>query len=84
MRTLLKFLMPIKLLYEKWMAFGEFLGKIIAGFWLTLFYFLVITPVGLVWRILKYDPLRIRWDSKNLSYREGGEEFKPEYMENPY
>jgi|GEM_PF-5189859 len=35
---------------------------------LALFFFLVITPIGLIYRVLGMDPLRLKYDGKTKSY----------------
>lgn len=30
-------------------------------------YFLLVTPIGLLWRLLR-DPMQRRWDKKRVSY----------------
>jgi hypothetical protein len=46
--------------YVVWMAFALALGFVVSHVLLTLFFFLVITPVGLVARLLGKDFLRLR------------------------
>lgn len=43
-----------------WMRFGLFLGNIMGWIILSLFYVLIITPYGLVFRLFRVDPLRMR------------------------
>jgi len=59
-----KILSPLNLL---WMKFGVLLGKIIAPMVLGLIYFLVITPIGLLMRLIGKDLLKKNF-SKNNSY----------------
>ena len=51
-----KFLTPLNKL---WMKFGIFLGSIISPFVMGVVFFMVVTPVGLIMRLLGKDLLRI-------------------------
>jgi len=47
-----------------WWKFSLALGRVMATFWLTLLFLIVLTPVSLVWRLIGRDPLvrrRDRW-----------------------
>ena len=43
-----------------WFKFGLFLGKIISPLIMGLIFFLVVTPIGLLMRILKKDLLNLK------------------------
>ena len=60
-----KILRPI---YIGWMALAQILGLILTYFILTIFYFVVITPVGLVMRQLGKDTLSRRFPGYRESY----------------
>jgi hypothetical protein len=45
-----------------WWKFSRALGHVMARFWLTLLFFLILAPVSLVWRMLGRDPLNRRRD----------------------
>ena len=55
--------------YQFWIKLGHALGyinsKVIFG---VIFYFLV-TPIGLIMKIFKYDPLKIKLDHRKKSYK---------------
>ena len=59
-----KFLNPLNKL---WFKFGIFLGKIISPVVLGIIFFLVVTPIGLLMRLLGKDLLNLRYN-KNKSY----------------
>ena len=59
-----KILSPLKSL---WIKLGEVLGKIIAPIVMGFIYFLIITPIGLLMRLIGKDLLDIKY-SKNNSY----------------
>jgi hypothetical protein len=60
-----QFLKPV---YVAWMSVAFALGFVVSHVILTLFFFLVITPVGLVARIFGKDFLRLKLDRNAPSY----------------
>ena len=59
-----KFLTPLNRL---WFRFGIFLGKIISPVIMGIIFFLVVTPIGFIMRLLGKDVLNLKY-SKNKSY----------------
>ena len=59
-----KFLTPLNKL---WFRFGIFLGKIISPVIMGIIFFLVVTPIGLIMRLLGKDVLNLRYN-KSKSY----------------
>ena len=59
-----KILTPLNKL---WFKFGIFLGKIISPLIMGIIFFLVVTPTGLIMRILGKDILNLK-NKKNKSY----------------
>ena len=59
-----KFLAPLN---KVWFKFGLFLGKIISPIVIGIIFFLVVTPTGLIMRILGKDLLNLKYN-KNKSY----------------
>ena len=59
-----KILAPLNKL---WFKFGIFLGKIISPLIMGIIFFLVVTPIGLIMRILGKDVLNLKYN-KNKSY----------------
>jgi hypothetical protein len=55
-------------LNKLWTKLGLLLGKIMAPIVLGLLLFLVVTPIGVLMRLLGKDPLRLRLDAKSKSY----------------
>ena len=55
-----KLLSPLNKL---WFKFGLFLGKIISPIVMGIIFFLVVTPIGLLMRLLKKDLLKIKFNS---------------------
>ncbi len=50
-----------------WIKFGELLGKIIAPIVIGIVYFIIVTPIGLLMRLIGKDLLNIKF-SKDNSY----------------
>ena len=46
-----------------WFKFGILLGKIISPFIMVIIFFFVVTPIGLLMRILKKDLLNLRFNN---------------------
>ena len=54
--------------YLVWMALAFALGLVVSTVLLTLFYYLVVTPIGLAARLFGKDFLSERWDRRAESY----------------
>ena len=54
-------------LNKLWFKFGLLLGKIISPLVMALIFFVVVTPIGLVMRILRKDLLKLKYNP-NKSY----------------
>ena len=54
-------------LNKLWFKFGIFLGKIISPLVIGIIFFLVVTPIGLLMRLLNKDLLNLRFNN-NDSY----------------
>jgi hypothetical protein len=59
---------PLKPIYVVWLRIANFLGKIITTLVLSLAYYLVITPAGLLKRLFGGRPLPIKPDRDTSSY----------------
>tara|TARA_B100000575_G_scaffold153457_1_gene122453 strand:- start:145 stop:528 length:384 start_codon:yes stop_codon:yes gene_type:complete len=51
-------------LNKLWFKLGMFLGKIISPIVMGIIFFLVVTPIGLIMRILGKDLLNLKYDKK--------------------
>ena len=60
-----KLLTPINLL---WTKFGILLGNIFAPIVMSFIFFLVVTPIGLLMRIMGRDLLRTKYNKSGKSY----------------
>tara|TARA_B110000003_G_C16571756_1_gene504584 strand:- start:568 stop:954 length:387 start_codon:yes stop_codon:yes gene_type:complete len=57
-----KILTPLNIF---WFKFGIFLGKIVSPLVMVLIFFLVVTPIGLLMRLLGKDLLNLKNNSSN-------------------
>ncbi len=51
-----------------WIKFGELLGTIIAPIVMGVVYFIILTPISLILRILRKDLLNLKFSNKVKSY----------------
>ena len=59
-----KILTPLN---KAWLKFGIFLGKIISPLIMGIIFFLVVTPIGILMKMLKKDLLNLKFN-KHKSY----------------
>ena len=52
-------------LNKLWFKFGIFLGKIISPLVMGIIFFLVVTPIGLLMRLLNKDLLNLKFNNNN-------------------
>ena len=60
-----KILTPLNKL---WFKFGIFLGKITSPIIMGIIFFLVVTPTGLIMKVLRKDLLRLKYNKKDNTY----------------
>ena len=60
-----KFLTPLNIL---WFKFGMILGNIVSPIVMGILFFLVVTPTGIMLRIVGKDLLNIKYNKKKESY----------------
>ena len=58
----------LKGFYEKWMLAAHFIGKIVTTLLLTILFYGVFAPVGLILRLMRKDLLEQLFDPKANSY----------------
>src|SRR2546423_1845699 len=58
----------LKPIYIGWMALAFTIGLIVSTVLLTLFFYLIVTPLGLAARCFGKDFLARRWDTKISTY----------------
>jgi Saxitoxin biosynthesis operon protein SxtJ len=68
--TLLGALVPrvLKLIYIGWMSLAFILGFAVSTTLLTLFFYLIVTPVGLIARLAGRDFLNRKFDRRTTTY----------------
>ena len=69
--------------YTVWMKFAEALGWVNTRIILSVIFFLMFFPIGMVMRLFN-DPMRRKLDDSALSYRVESRLPKPENMERPF
>jgi len=57
-------------LNKLWFKFGIFLGKIISPLVMGIIFFLVVTPIGLLMRLLNKDLLNLRFNNNSTYWIE--------------
>ena len=71
-------------LYNIWMKVGMFIGNIINSIILAIVFFFLITPMGLIMRMLGKDPMCRILDKNAKSYRVKSNVPKKNHVERPY
>ena len=51
-----------------WLRFGLLLHRVVSPLVLGIMFFLVVTPTGIVMRLLGKDPLRLRYEETASTY----------------
>jgi hypothetical protein len=77
----------LKPVYLAWMTLALVLGLIMSTLILVLFFYLVVTPIGLMARALGKDFLGLKWQKQAPSYwipRENAEAMQPSDYEKQY
>lgn len=59
----------LRLVYRMWMALGEWLGWINTRIILSVVFYGMFTPIGLLRRLRGKDPMQRRWESEAETYR---------------
>jgi len=59
----------LKFIYTPWMLFGHVLGIINTSILLGIVYYMIFTPVAIVLRLRKKDPLKLKFEKAAQSYR---------------
>jgi len=71
------------LVYKAWMRFAEALGWVNTRIILTIMFYLIFFPVGMIMRIFG-DPMRRKFDASADTYRVPSDAIKHENMEKPF
>lgn len=57
-----------RLIYKLWVGFSVILGYFVSRILMTIIFFTVITPTGLIMRMMGKDPMRRRLDPQAKTY----------------
>ena len=60
-------------LNKLWFKFGILLGKIVSPLVMGIIFFLVVTPIGILMKILKKDLLNLKFNNKETYWIEKNE-----------
>lgn len=60
--------MTLKVPYKVWMGFAAVLGFFMSRLILCILFYLVVTPIGVVMRLIGKDILDQRWDKNTSTY----------------
>jgi len=53
-----------------WFKFGILLGKVISPFIMGIIFFIIVTPIGIIMKILKKDLLNLKFNNKKTYWIE--------------
>lgn len=71
-------------LYRAWMRTAMMVGSLVNTIVLAVVFYFLITPMGLVRRMMGKDPMRRKLDANARSYRVKSKVAEREHMERPY
>lgn len=74
----------LKPIYQLWMKIGHGLGWINTRIILGITFFALITPIGLIMRFFKQDPMNKCYDPNAISYRKNMPRRLINHMEKPF
>ncbi len=70
--------------YRSWMRLGLVLGWVSSRIVLSVVFYILITPVGLVMRLFKRDPMKRKCNSSMNTYRIQSSQRSKNHMERPF
>jgi len=78
--------MVFKPVARVWFGFSHFLGSIVSKVLLTVLFFTIVTPMGLIRRMTGADSLRLKeWGrGTKTAFTERNKRYSPEDLEHPY
>lgn len=74
----------LKIVYNIWMRIGLALGWVNTKIVLGIVFYLVFTPMGILMKMFREDPMRRKIDDGAISYRCASVKQPKEHMERPY
>ena len=75
--------MSLRPVYRLWMRFGLLMSRITTPIIMGLVFFLIITPVALLWKIIGKDAMARKLDN-SLTYRVQSRKAPPENLKRPF
>ena len=75
--------LSLRPVYRGWMRFGLLLSRFMTPLIMSIVFFGLITPVALLMKLLRNDPMARKFDESD-SYRVPTKKEPPENLENPY
>ena len=76
--------LTLKPLYIAWMRFGSFMNRITTPLLLGIVYFLIITPMGWMMRMVDRDMMQLKVNPDTQSYRRQSQHHSRETLERPF
>ena len=76
--------MTLRPLYTAWMTFGLFMSRITTPIIMGIVFYIVVTPMGFLFRLFASDPLHRDWDAEAETYRNDSEHLPPERLRKPF
>src|ERR671919_910177 len=73
----------LRTVYQLWMRFGLLLNRVTTPIVIGFIFFLVITPMAFIMRVIGRDPLARRFDDQVKSYRTVSKKAPKSNMEKP-
>jgi len=79
-------LIPVTLTPVHWLLtkVSHAISKVLNPLILGIVFYLMVTPMGVVMRLFGYDPMRIRHEAENGSYRKTSAQHASEHFERPF
>ncbi len=71
-------------IYKPWMIFGQVMGKINTQIILSLAFFAMITPIAIVFKIGRKDPMNRKFSPDAMSYWKKSQQTQSDHMRNIY
>ncbi|MEL4894847.1 SxtJ family membrane protein [Crocosphaera sp. Alani8] len=71
-------------IYQGWMRVSQVLAWLNSRLILGLIFFIIVTPMSLIMKIIKRDPLNRKWEFSLETYRASSQIRKKLSMEKPY
>ena len=69
-----------------WIGFSIFIGTVVSKILLTVIFYILVTPIGLIRKVLGFDSLQMKkWKKNDHSvFKDRDHTFESKDIENPY